>query len=490
MRPSFSHSLIASILLFLLTSCGGGGSGGIGGTGVTSGGTITGFGSIFVNGVKFDTSSSNINIDGNIGSEADLKLGMFVLVHGTLNADSTTGIANDISTNIELKGPVSGTPDVDLNNNTVTFTVFGHTVFASADSTVFDGSGFAFDSIAENDVLEIYGLIDSNAIINATRIELKGPLSTTTDVEVNGSLGQVQSNMSFELLTGGSTIVINHDGSTDYSSLATGTPLEVKGIYASANEVNADEIKQKSSLFNDTDGDVEIEGIITDYIDDTNFKVNGIQVDASGITIPLNLSLGFDVKIEVEGTFSNNILIASEIEARSGEIKIQSIVSDISNISNNKISLSYGSGESVEVSINNLSKLEDDLFDLEPFSISNIEPNNYLEIKALLDGDGNVIVTDLKRKSPESEASLKGPVDPSGIVPTPFQESITILGVSHFANSNTKLEINDVEISNLSPPLSRSEFFDMLNEGDTLEIEDGDDINTPDGIADEISLEN
>ena len=41
--------------LVLVTACGGGGGGGgIGGTGLTSSGTISGTGSIFVNGVRFD----------------------------------------------------------------------------------------------------------------------------------------------------------------------------------------------------------------------------------------------------------------------------------------------------------------------------------------------------------------------------------------------------------------------------------------------------
>ena len=107
MHRSLFNSLIISLFMFTLASCGGGGSAGIGGTGITSGGTITGFGSIFVNGVKYDTSGSTITIDDNIVDESALKLGMFVLVRGTLDTNNTTGTANSVSINIELKGPVT-----------------------------------------------------------------------------------------------------------------------------------------------------------------------------------------------------------------------------------------------------------------------------------------------------------------------------------------------------------------------------------------------
>ena len=61
------------ILAASLSSCGGGGGGGlasvsngggIGGSGHSSSGTIDGFGSIFVNGVEFETDEALIEVDG------------------------------------------------------------------------------------------------------------------------------------------------------------------------------------------------------------------------------------------------------------------------------------------------------------------------------------------------------------------------------------------------------------------------------------------
>ncbi|HEC28700.1 MAG TPA: hypothetical protein ENI65_03820, partial [Gammaproteobacteria bacterium] len=67
------NTIINRVIFLIITavmtvSCGGGGGGGtqtagIGGTGVTSGGTVTGFGSIFVNGIEYNTSAATITID-------------------------------------------------------------------------------------------------------------------------------------------------------------------------------------------------------------------------------------------------------------------------------------------------------------------------------------------------------------------------------------------------------------------------------------------
>jgi len=74
----------------------GGSGGGIGGTGLTSSGTIDGFGSVFVNGVEFDTTGAEILVDDQRVGEEALGIGMVVLVVGEVNADGATGTASRI----------------------------------------------------------------------------------------------------------------------------------------------------------------------------------------------------------------------------------------------------------------------------------------------------------------------------------------------------------------------------------------------------------
>ncbi len=88
----------------LLVACGGSGGGvggidpggGIGGSGMTSSGSISAFGSIFVNGVEYETNGAMITVDGDSATEADLGLGMVVLVIGTVNDDGVTGTAEQV----------------------------------------------------------------------------------------------------------------------------------------------------------------------------------------------------------------------------------------------------------------------------------------------------------------------------------------------------------------------------------------------------------
>ncbi len=93
-------------LTFTIAGCGGGSESfaGIdaGGTptrvGVVSKGTISGFGSVIVNGVRYDTASAAISVEGSPATQSDLKVGHVVVVHGTLDSDG--GI---LATEVELE---------------------------------------------------------------------------------------------------------------------------------------------------------------------------------------------------------------------------------------------------------------------------------------------------------------------------------------------------------------------------------------------------
>ena len=99
----FKLILGASLALVMGLSHGGIGQGGTG----RSYGYITEFASIFVNGVKYDISTAAITINGNPATQADLKLGMAVLVDGTINAGGLTGVA----TTVDFLGDIEGTLD-------------------------------------------------------------------------------------------------------------------------------------------------------------------------------------------------------------------------------------------------------------------------------------------------------------------------------------------------------------------------------------------
>src|SRR5258707_757124 len=102
-----THSVIGAVAAMLLVSCDGVDVAGIQGSGGPSPmpaaaapvavGPITGFGSVFVNGVEYITSNAQILIDHQAGAEAQLHPGQIVTVKGNVNADGVTGTATEVS---------------------------------------------------------------------------------------------------------------------------------------------------------------------------------------------------------------------------------------------------------------------------------------------------------------------------------------------------------------------------------------------------------
>ena len=111
--------LYISIVSLMAVACGGGGGGtvaggGIGGTGITSG-TVTGFGSVYVNGVEYFLENTRLDIDDDLYEEAVsedynlenvLDIDMVVTLAWEKNADGSF-TASSIEFDEDVEGPVS-----------------------------------------------------------------------------------------------------------------------------------------------------------------------------------------------------------------------------------------------------------------------------------------------------------------------------------------------------------------------------------------------
>ena len=191
----------------LVAGCGGGGNGGssaVGASGSSAGssfaaGAIAGFGSVIVNGVRFDDSKANVSDDdGQVADSSGLRLGMQVEIEGGAVSDDGTGAraeAAEIRVGSELVGPVSA-----VNSAAKSLVVLGQTVLV-LDTTVFDDrlvGGFA--AISVGTVLEVHGTRDaSTGAITATRIEpstaagglkLRGPIAALDTAAKTFTIGE------------------------------------------------------------------------------------------------------------------------------------------------------------------------------------------------------------------------------------------------------------------------------------------------------------
>jgi hypothetical protein len=289
----------------------GGGEGGTGATAATgdgdiSRGQITGFGSIFVNGVEFETTDSDITFDGAAGTESDLRLGMVVTVTGTINPDGLTGTADSVSVEEVIQGLVQA----KINNNTLT--ILNHTVELPS-NVRFDGVANIDGITAMTDYVEVSGYVVSDGVISATRVERLGSSES-------GIFGTV-SDLGAQTFKIGPDLTVNFSGAelSDFpnNQIANGLYVEVEGIFdTSSGVLTADSVEYARISVDDVD-EIEIEGFVTDVVSATEFVINDVPVQIDVLTefeggSADEIVLG--IFIEVEGSLSNGTLIANEVE--------------------------------------------------------------------------------------------------------------------------------------------------------------------------------
>ncbi len=473
-----NSKLINLLLVLSLAGCSGGGSNnddslaGIGGTGAPaeSGkatGSITGFGSIFVNGIEFDTSSSSIIIDGNVGSEADLKLGMVVNITGDFDTGSGTGTAMTVEFDDGIQGPVAAiTANMDLTEKQLT--ILGVTISVEKGIVVF--GGVSFDTLAVGDLLEISGFFDADGVLHATRVEKKSGI----EVELKGTIDSVDS--------GAMTFVLGSNSvdysSADVSALPGATPLvgqlvEVRGDLIGS-VITATQVEPEDDFYGENEDSVSVEGLITELnVAGVNtFRISGRLVDVSTATfVPGNLqsALANNIKVKVQGPLVSGVIQATRTESRQTTLMLKA---PVQSVAGEIITLSIANGQSVAIVVDQQTRFDDARSD-STLTLGGISAGDYLEV-TLIDTGSDYLAAEVTRDEPDHEV-IKGPVDSfvSG-------SSITLLGVTFSFDNDTEFEDrNDDE-------LSSSEFFSRVSVGEMVKIEDE---RPGDGVADEVELE-
>lgn len=293
--------LIASAALFGACSGGGGGAASqLTGPNVSRG-VITGFGSVIVNGVHFDVANAAVSVEGAAADVSALKLGMEV----TVKSDGQT--ASSINTTNELEGPISSV------TGTNTLVVLGQTVRTDA-QTVFENVA-GTTSLPAGNICEVHGFKDSAGVIHATRVEVKEKPTASTEVEVKGVVSNLTSS-TFRM--NGLVVDFSTAALKDFpaSGITDGQSVEVKGTYgqfeAASSTLVAATIEPESELKASEGEHAEIQGVVTDYVSQSDFKVNGMTIDASGLSVA---GLANDVEVEVEGTANAaGVLVAVKVE--------------------------------------------------------------------------------------------------------------------------------------------------------------------------------
>ena len=350
------YSKLAWGALALATGLGLGACGGGTGTATTSGksvsvGTITGFGSVYVNGCEYETDSADIYVEGYISSEDSLSVGDVVEVTGPTNC--TQGNATSIKFADDLEGVVDS---ASITSGVGTMVVMGQNVTVN-NLTTFEndilGNGLTIDDLDTNHIIEISGLGIGTGDIVATRIELKA-LSLAdyladpehNYIEIKGVVSAHNGTDQFNI---GNLVVDygSHPAILDgMSAISNDLYVEVKATSYSTNgaapySIVATEVEReddgKIGYQGDDNEDFEIKGMLTAAYDPGTklFGINDQMVlvndntdfqdeddhPAPIMTLISNSANTGKLYFEVEGRFNaNGVLVAKEVELEDDDI--------------------------------------------------------------------------------------------------------------------------------------------------------------------------
>jgi hypothetical protein len=305
--------IVFGLLVGQLMACGGVDSGGTGQTvdqpmQTSSVGRVSGFGSVIVNGVRFDDSQARIVDDAGVAyGRADLKLGMVVDIEGEVLGNSGNGVARSIQFGSEISGPLES-----IDATAGRLVVLGQMVKVDAD-TLFGGTHSGVADLVVGDLLAVFAFYDPSAgIYTATRIERQTALAA---YKLRGRISDLD-DTSFAI----------GDARIDYSGIAAPQlPRLADGLSVRvtlqpvpvARRWVATSVRTSQRSFPD-DTEAEVEGFISSFVSTASFVVAGVTVDASvpGVSVTRGTlsQLANGQRIEVKGEMSNGVLVASEIE--------------------------------------------------------------------------------------------------------------------------------------------------------------------------------
>lgn len=336
---------LALVATALLVACGGGGGDtagvGTGGTGSFSVGTVTGFGSVFVNGVRYEDNGARlVDDDGTVkvlGTDDNpLRVGMVVEVTGSVDDSGTVRSATQITYGAEIKGPVTA---VDAAAGT--FSVFGITVRSTA-TTVYDNLG-GVAALATGNVVEVHGQPDTNGRIVATYVEREATsvaafAAGDGEYRLRGAVvGLSGSNPSYAFSLRG--VAIRTNASTDFD----GAPVDGVSVSVRLNPTQqgdgsylAERLKVRTVSYDDasSSAEAEVEGYVSGFAGGASaFSVAGYpaRLDAGVVYedgVAADLKDG--IRVEAKGSIQNGVLVVAKLEFESRDDDDDGIDDDVS----------------------------------------------------------------------------------------------------------------------------------------------------------------
>jgi hypothetical protein len=304
----------------LAAGCGGGtdlagvGSGGTGQSASSSfsAGAISGFGSVIVNGIRFDDTAATVTDDlGGTRTLGQLGIGMVVEVDGSSDDTTGLGVARAIRVVSEATGPIES---VDAAAGR--FVMLGMTVQTGAATVWEDARGIG--SVAAGSVVEAWGFLDrSTGILRASRIELRP--AGTSGAKLRGPVAGFDATArSFRI---GTQWIDARDVALP-AGFADGTVAVVSGSRPAAGAPwRPDRVAIAQVALAATVTVVRLEGTVAGFQSAARFELAGLSVDATDAVYSNGTAatLRNGLRVRVTGVASGGRVLARRLEVRSDD---------------------------------------------------------------------------------------------------------------------------------------------------------------------------
>jgi hypothetical protein len=368
-------------------------------------GAIGGFGSVIVNGVRYDTSGTEVRIEDRAGTVAELRVGQVVRIEAQVD-DKGGATAKLIEQHRLLQGTVQS---VNAANGTIT--VAGQVVKID-DDTSFDDAirQGSVEGIAVGDRIEVHGFSGSDGQARATRIEkadagdleveAKGLVSALDTVARRFRVGTLNVDYSTAALDGFGT-----DG------IRAGDFVEVKGREMLADgTLKASRVHKEDGRIPGQSGtESEVEGLVTRFVSATDFDVAGQKVTTTGATTYTGgtaADLKLDVKVEAEGKLdASGTLVATKIVfKRSSSVRLTATVEGVDTVAGTLKALG------LTIVVDAATRKEDNESHDQFFALGDLRSGDWIDVRGYPDpaGSGKIIATRLEREDRQDTTELRG----------------------------------------------------------------------------------
>jgi hypothetical protein len=414
-----------------LIACGANGTvAGIEGTGITSSGAISGFGSVFVNGVEFATTSAAITVNGQAATQADLRSGQIVAIGGQIAPGGTSGTAGKVQYFANVRGPIGA-----ANQANSTVTVLGQTVTVGSTTSLGADAGGTptFASLTPGTLVEVSGFSGAGGAILAARIDIKTRIASDL---LTGTAAAVDT--AAQQFTVGGGVVVN-DGAATFSGFPGGRALQAgdtvqvaSAAGAVGGAIQATSVTYVGSLAGAAGSQGEIDGLVTNFVSATNFEVAGVQVTTNAATSYFNGAAGTlaaGVHVRVQGSFdAGGTLVAAKLSFdQSSPVLVQATVGAIDAAANTVQLLGLTVTTSVETRFDDQSPNP-----ANPFNLSSLRVGDTVEVRGQTNAAAGIDASVLTRIAATATVELRG------IASVAVAPNLTVLGVNAVTSATTR----------------------------------------------------